>query len=130
LGAPEVTKFLTSLGVDGQVAASTQNQALSTLLFLDREVLEVDLLWAGRHRAREAARAVPRRAHAGASLLDGHNNPGFSGGPVVFKAVEQPIFQGDEETALTYRYNTGIIVAHDIKAAMTIIQGNPVGFQL
>jgi hypothetical protein len=34
MGAPEVTTFLTSLAVDGQVAASTQNQALSTLLFL------------------------------------------------------------------------------------------------
>ena len=29
LGGPEVSKFLTSLAVDGQVAASTQNQALS-----------------------------------------------------------------------------------------------------
>ncbi len=28
MGAAEVTKFLTSLAVDGQVAASTQNQAL------------------------------------------------------------------------------------------------------
>jgi hypothetical protein len=31
MGAAEVTKFLTSLAVDGQVA-STQNQALSALL--------------------------------------------------------------------------------------------------
>ena len=29
----------------GQVAASTQNQALSALLFLYREVLKVDLPW-------------------------------------------------------------------------------------
>ena len=43
MGAPEVTRFLTSLAVDGHVAASTQNQALSALLFLYREVLEVDL---------------------------------------------------------------------------------------
>jgi len=34
MGAPEVTKFLSSLAVDGNVAASTQNQALSALLFL------------------------------------------------------------------------------------------------
>jgi hypothetical protein len=40
LGAPEVTAFLTSLAVDGRVAASTQNQALSALLFLYRDVLE------------------------------------------------------------------------------------------
>ena|SRR5436309_7273835 len=31
VGAPEVTRFLTSLAVDGHVAASTQNQALSAL---------------------------------------------------------------------------------------------------
>jgi integron integrase len=45
MGAPDVTTFLTSLAVDGQVAASTQNQALSALLFLYKEVLEVDLPW-------------------------------------------------------------------------------------
>jgi integrase len=41
----EVTSFLTSLAVDGHVAASTQNQALSALLFLYRAVLEVELPW-------------------------------------------------------------------------------------
>jgi site-specific recombinase XerD len=45
LGAPEVTRFLSSLAVEGKVAASTQNQALSALLFLYGEVLEVDLPW-------------------------------------------------------------------------------------
>ena len=45
MGAPEVTRFLTSLAVDSHVAASTQNQALSALLFLYRDVLEVDLPW-------------------------------------------------------------------------------------
>src|SRR3989442_2608576 len=45
MGAPEITSFLTSLAVDGRVAASTQNQALSALLFLYRDVLEVDLPW-------------------------------------------------------------------------------------
>ena len=45
MGAPEVTGFLTALAVDGHVAASTQNQALSALLFLYRDVLEVDLPW-------------------------------------------------------------------------------------
>jgi hypothetical protein len=41
MGAAEVTAFLTSLAVRGKVAASTQNQALSALLFLYREVLGV-----------------------------------------------------------------------------------------
>jgi hypothetical protein len=45
MGAPEVTRFLTSLAVDGNVAASTQNQALSALLFLYRDVLGQDLPW-------------------------------------------------------------------------------------
>jgi integron integrase len=45
LGAPEVTAFLTSLAVHDKVAASTQNQALSALLFLYREVLRVELPW-------------------------------------------------------------------------------------
>jgi len=34
MGAPEVTSFLTSLAVEGHVAASTQNQALSALSHL------------------------------------------------------------------------------------------------
>lgn len=45
MGAAEVESFLTHLAVEGQVAASTQNQALSALLFLYREVLGQDLPW-------------------------------------------------------------------------------------
>ena len=45
MGAAEVERFLSDLAVRGQVAASTQNQALSALLFLYREVLAVDLPW-------------------------------------------------------------------------------------
>ena len=45
MGAPEVEAFLTGLAVEGDVAASTQNQALSALLFLYREVLAIDLPW-------------------------------------------------------------------------------------
>ncbi len=45
LGAEDVEKFLTSLAEDRGVAASTQNQALSALLFLYGEVLRVDLPW-------------------------------------------------------------------------------------
>ncbi len=43
MGAPEVEAFLTHLTVKENVAASTQNQALSALLFLYREVLHQDL---------------------------------------------------------------------------------------
>jgi integron integrase len=45
LGAVEIERFLTTLAVERRVAASTQNQALSALLFLYREVLVMDLPW-------------------------------------------------------------------------------------
>jgi integron integrase len=45
MGAAEVTSFLTALAVRGRVASSTQNQALNALLFLYREVLELELPW-------------------------------------------------------------------------------------
>jgi len=43
MGSAEIQAFLTHLAVQGQVAASTQNQALSALLFLYREVLRQEL---------------------------------------------------------------------------------------
>jgi len=45
MGAKEVGAFLTHLAVAGHVAASTQNQALSELLFLYRQVLDCDFGW-------------------------------------------------------------------------------------
>ena len=55
MGGPEVEAFLTSLAVDGHVAASTQNQALAALLFLDGKVLDRDI---GRLDAVRARRPV------------------------------------------------------------------------
>jgi integron integrase len=43
LGAAEITTFLTHLAVDLKVSASSQNQALQSLLFLYRDVLQLDL---------------------------------------------------------------------------------------
>jgi integron integrase len=43
MGVPEIEAFLTHLAVKENVAASTQNQALSALLFLYREVLKQDM---------------------------------------------------------------------------------------
>ena len=45
MGSDEVEAFLSLLAVQGKVAASTQNQALSALLFLYRCVLGVELPW-------------------------------------------------------------------------------------
>ena len=45
MGAPEVEAFLTYLAVERKVSASTQNQALSAILFLYREVLKIELPW-------------------------------------------------------------------------------------
>ena len=57
MGAPEVTQFLSWLAVQKNVAASTQNQALSALLYLYRNVLDLDLPWLeGVVRAKRAER--------------------------------------------------------------------------
>ena len=45
MGAREVSRFLSSLAVDGNVSPSTQNQALAALLFLYGQVLEIELPW-------------------------------------------------------------------------------------
>lgn len=43
LGKPELEFFLTHLAVDRKVAASTQNQTFNALLFLYRQVLEMEV---------------------------------------------------------------------------------------
>jgi len=45
LGEVHITAFLTDLAVNKNVSASTQNQALSALLFLYKQVLGVQLEW-------------------------------------------------------------------------------------
>lgn len=73
LGKAEVEAFLTSLAVERNVAASTQSQALSALLFLYGEVLGIDLPWLDEiTRAKKPARlpTVLTREETRA-LLDG-----------------------------------------------------------
>jgi site-specific recombinase XerD len=77
----EVTEFLTHLARDGRVAASTQNQALSALLFLYKQVLKQEIGWLeGVERAKRPARlpvVLTRNevhkifAHAGHSAANG-----------------------------------------------------------
>src|SRR6267378_2897560 len=45
LGERDVTRFLSNLAVDRGVSASTQNQALSALVFLYGEVLGLPVGW-------------------------------------------------------------------------------------
>ncbi|MDR1162805.1 MAG: serine protease [Candidatus Accumulibacter sp.] len=78
-------------------------------------------------------------------LLDGVNNPGFSGGPVVFsppgnseaaciaavvagyRFVWDKVYLDDKETELTVPSNTGIIMAYSIEHALEMIRANPGG---
>lgn len=57
MAEPEVSAFLTHLARVGSVAASTQNQALSALLFLYKEVLRQEIGWLNNvERAKKPAR--------------------------------------------------------------------------
>ncbi len=75
MGSAEVNAFLTHLAVEGQVSASTQNQALSALLFLYRELLERDLDLEGVVRARQKRRLpvvlTPAEVRALLERMDG-----------------------------------------------------------
>lgn len=74
----EITQFLTYLAVEKRVAPSTQNQALSAILFLYKEVIHQDLQWLdGIVRAKRPKRlpTVLRRNEVGSllSLLQGRS---------------------------------------------------------
>lgn len=45
MGAEELTQFLSHLAIQRNVSASTQNQALNSILFLYRDVLKIQLPW-------------------------------------------------------------------------------------
>lgn len=73
MAADEITTFLSHLAVVGKVSASTQNQALSALLFLYRDVLGRELAWMdGIVRARRPLRlpVVLDRAEVAALLRE------------------------------------------------------------
>lgn len=76
--------------------------------------------------------------------LDAHNNPGFSGGPVVFRREkspdlqvagvitayrfeEQPVYAAGQETNLVVRSNTGIVITWPIRYALDLIIANSIG---
>jgi S1-C subfamily serine protease len=80
-------------------------------------------------------------------FVDGINNPGFSGGPVVYqnsetralsvlgvvsgyRFQEDRVIQGANETPMSVRSNSGLLVAWSIKAALDLIERNPVGAEI
>ena len=73
LGKAEVEAFLTKLAVRDKVAPSTQNQALSALLFLYKEILRVELPWmqnVARAKSREYVPVVLSRDEVQALLAE------------------------------------------------------------
>lgn len=100
------------------------------------------------------------RAEGVRIYIDGHNNEGFSGGPVVFVPAGQPpskannfkvagvvsgyprllkpivdgdgqpIARADNEPALYFQENPGFVVAFDIRHAIDLIEANPIGLEL
>jgi integron integrase len=78
MGEAEITAFLTHLAVRARVSASTQNQALSAILFLYRDVLRRDLEWLDSVvRAKRPARlpVVLSRQEVGALLGEMRGTP-------------------------------------------------------
>lgn len=59
MGASEIESFLTHLASKRKVAASTQNVALSALLFLYREVLLLDLPWLEKFEPAKRPKRLP-----------------------------------------------------------------------
>jgi hypothetical protein len=44
-----------------------------------------------------------------------------------YKFVPEPVFSGNAETELTYKYNTGIIVSYKIEHVLGLIRAKPIG---
>lgn len=65
LGGAEVERFLSELATVGGVAAGTQNQALSALLFLYRQVLGIELPWMGSVVRAKRPRRLPTAEQPG-----------------------------------------------------------------
>ncbi len=70
MATDEIRQFLSHLATDRAVAAATQNQALSALLFLYREVLGVELPYVeGIERAKRPTRVPVVLTREGAGLV-------------------------------------------------------------
>jgi integron integrase len=59
MGAPEIEQFLSHLATEGNVTASTQNQALFAVLFLYKEILQIELPWLEKFTPAKKSSRVP-----------------------------------------------------------------------
>lgn len=59
MGADEIVEYLTHLAVKRKVSPSTQNQALSALLFLYKQVLQIDLPWLDNIKRAKRKKYIP-----------------------------------------------------------------------
>jgi hypothetical protein len=79
--------------------------------------------------------------------VDGYNNPGFSGGPIVYKDLKDKklkvaavvsgyrnqladIYEKDKATALKAVTNSGILLGYAIDSAIDAIKNNPIGVEI
>jgi integron integrase len=86
LAAPEIEKYLSYLATDRRVSASTQNQALSAILFLYQKVLDMDLPWLSDVvRAKRPVR-VPTVLSRGevTQVLDSLRGPGWLAASLLY----------------------------------------------
>jgi len=96
MGAAEIEAFLTHLAVERKVAAATQNQALNAIVFLYKQVLEID---PGQFNAVRAKR--PRRMP---TVLSRHPVIGQRGRWHIHEtSVQKAISQAARRAALTKR---------------------------
>ena len=83
-------------------------------------------------------------------LIDGHNNPGFSGGPVVYSVPDKrvglkyfvagvvsgfhyewdSVYLNNQEVPKALKYNTGILIAYYIEQVTELIKSNPIGVEI
>ena len=80
-------------------------------------------------------------------VIDGHNIPGFSGGPVVFQPRDsgefrvagvvsayrpqpKPVLLGGQETELYIAENSGLVIAYSFQAGIDHISANPTGVEI
>lgn len=91
-----------------------------------------------------ASAIEPRKDCSTRIYIDGHNNPGFSGGPVIFTDLNtnslkvagvisgyypyyEPILKENTRTELVSRQNAGIAIAYALGRGIENIRRNPIG---